>query len=57
VSPGRLLDHLARLRDAGVTEAEVSRRTGVSPTTLWRARRPGVRVSRIVERVVLAVEP
>lgn len=57
VDPGRLVAHLDRLRAAGITEAEVCRRTGVASTTLWRARRPGVKVSRIVEAAVLAVEP
>src|SRR6476620_4613651 len=57
VAPRRLLDHLAQLRATGVTEAEVCRLTGVSPTTLWRARQPGVKISRVVERLVLPVAP
>jgi lambda repressor-like predicted transcriptional regulator len=57
VPPGRLLAHLDQLVVAGLSVAEVARRAGVCDSTLCRARRPDVKVSRIVERLVLAVEP
>ena len=57
VAPARLRQHLDELAVAGLSAREVARRAGVSPATLTRARRPGVKVSRIVERQVLAVKP
>lgn len=56
VSPRRMLAHLEQLVAVGVTAHAVARRAGVAPSTLTRARRRGVKVSRIVERLVLAVE-
>jgi len=55
VSPRRLLAHLDQLRRAGLSADEVARRAGVAAATLSRARRPDVKVSRIVEQSVLAV--
>lgn len=52
-----MLAHVDELVAAGVSQHQVAVRAGVAPSTLTRARRRGVTVSRIVERAVLAVEP
>lgn len=52
----RLVEHLDRLADSGWTAREVARVAAVAPSTLSRARHRGVKVSRLVERAVLAIE-
>jgi hypothetical protein len=51
-----MLEHVGTLAGAGMSANRLARTAGVAPSTLTRARQTG-RVSRIVERLVLAVEP
>lgn len=52
----RVVRHLAELRAAGMTLSAIAVRAGVGRATLYRVRQRGTRVSRIVERKVLAVD-
>ena len=57
VSPRKMLQHVDRLRAAGLSANQIAQRAGIAPATISRARHSrGAQVSRIVEAAVLSVQ-